>query len=78
VLLGGGLRDAAAIIDAPWQPSCGHWADDPFGPRRVDGIRVTAQVAPAVTGVETIRSDLAPRASDHLPVVVTVDTDRIA
>jgi endonuclease/exonuclease/phosphatase family metal-dependent hydrolase len=72
VLYAGGLRDAAAALDAPWQPTTGHWPGDPFGPRRIDAIRLTSDLAPALRQVETIRTDLTLAASDHLPVIATL------
>jgi endonuclease/exonuclease/phosphatase family metal-dependent hydrolase len=78
VLYAGGLHDAAAALHAPWQPSSGHWPGDPFGPRRVDTIRVTSALVPALRAVEVARTDLALAASDHLPVVVTYDPNAIA
>jgi endonuclease/exonuclease/phosphatase family metal-dependent hydrolase len=38
--------------------------------RRIDAIRVTAGVAPALRGYHVTDSDLARAASDHLPVAV--------
>lgn len=77
VLYAGGLHDAAAALDAPWQPSSGHWPGDPFGARRVDTIRVTAALVPALRSLEVVRTDLTLAASDHLPVIVTYDPDAI-
>ncbi|SBW27851.1 hypothetical protein FDG2_5455 [Candidatus Protofrankia californiensis] len=75
VLYAGGLADAAVVLDRPWESTVGHWtSDNPFGARRIDGIRVTAEVAPALRGIEVTRTDLAISASDHLPVTVTYET----
>lgn len=61
------------------EPTVGHWpSDDPFGERRIDTVRVTREVVPALRSIETVRTALTLAASDHLPVVVTFDTDQIA
>ena len=74
VLYYGGLRDAAAVLDAPWEPTVGHWpSDDPYGERRIDGIRVTSDLVPVLQEIQTERTELSLQASDHLPVVVTFD-----
>lgn len=75
-----GLLDTAALVDAPWEASCGHWIDsagrpDVWGPRRIDTVRVTRHLAPAVRAHRTIRTDSSLAASDHLPVVVDIETD---
>lgn len=71
VLYAGGLADTAAVLDAPWQPTTGHWHNDPYGQRRIDAIRVTRQLTPALQAIETIRTDQSLAASDHLPVITT-------
>jgi hypothetical protein len=74
VLWAGGLHDAAAVLRAPWQPTAGHHPDDEYGrhgvSRRIDAIRVTAAVLPALRAHWVTGTDLARRASDHLPVTV--------
>jgi endonuclease/exonuclease/phosphatase family metal-dependent hydrolase len=74
VLWAGGLHDAAAALRAPWQPTVGHHPDDGYGAhgiwRRIDGIRVTEPVLGALRAHHVHDTDLARRASDHLPVVV--------
>lgn len=74
VLLSGGLIDAAAALRAPWQPTTGHYPGDGYGSqgitRRIDGIRVTEQVTPALRAHWVTDSRLARSASDHLPVTV--------
>lgn len=77
VLYAGGLRDVAAALEAPWQTTVGHWGDDPFGERRIDAIRVTEEVVPALRGYGVINTETTRAASDHLPVVVTYDPDAI-
>lgn len=78
VLYAGGLADAAVVLDQPWEATVGHWkADNPFGYRRIDGIRVTAGILPALRGIEVTRTELAVGASDHLPVTVTYDTSSL-
>ncbi|MEY9861427.1 endonuclease/exonuclease/phosphatase family metal-dependent hydrolase [Catenulispora sp. GAS73] len=76
-----GLVDAAAAVNAPWQPSSGHWPDDPHGPRRVDRILVTVPVRPAVVSHQVINADCdrlqlafdPGLLSDHLPVMIELD-----
>ncbi|MBV9451158.1 MAG: endonuclease/exonuclease/phosphatase family protein [Streptosporangiaceae bacterium] len=74
VLWSGGLHDAAAALGAPWQPTAGHHPSDIYGVRgirrRIDAIRVTAEVIPALRGHEVYVSSQAEAASDHLPVTV--------
>jgi endonuclease/exonuclease/phosphatase family metal-dependent hydrolase len=72
VLWAGGLRDAAAALGAPWQPTVGHHPDDPYGGhgvwRRIDAVRVTSRMLGALRGYHVTDTDEARRASDHLPV----------
>jgi len=72
VLWAGGLYDAAAALRAPWHATAGHHPDDPYGEhgvwRRIDGIRVTRPVLGALRGYHVEDTELARRASDHLPV----------
>ncbi|MFC0540642.1 endonuclease/exonuclease/phosphatase family protein [Kutzneria chonburiensis] len=75
VLAAGGLVDAAAALKAAWEPTVGHWATDPSGPRRIDAWKCTNDFVAALRDVEVVRTDLARLASDHLPVVMTVETD---
>lgn len=78
VLYAGGLRDVAAALDAPWQTTVGHWPEgDPFGPRRIDAVRVTSELVPALRHYEVVDTELALSASDHLPVVVEYDPAKI-
>jgi hypothetical protein len=74
VLLAGGLHDAAAVLRAPWQATTGHFPGDGYGMigirRRIDAIRVTADVAPALRGYRVIDNARAQQVSDHLPVMV--------
>ncbi|MGW5789210.1 endonuclease/exonuclease/phosphatase family protein [Saccharopolyspora sp. NPDC003752] len=73
-----GLRDVAAALDAPWQATGGHWPEgDPFGERRIDAIRVTQDVIPALRAYKIAGTDLAFDASDHLPVLVDYDPTAI-
>jgi hypothetical protein len=77
VLLDGGLTDAAAALAAPWQSTCGHYPGDGYGSqgirRRIDAIRVTRQVLPALRSYHVTDTALARNASDHLPVSVGYD-----
>lgn len=75
ILSSGGLHDAAAVLKETWEPTTGHWFDDPYPERRIDAVRVTGDVVPALQRLETIRTDLTCRASDHLPIVATYETD---
>jgi hypothetical protein len=68
-----GLHDAAAILNAPWQPTTGHWPGGRFPNRRIDAIRVNEWVLPALREHRVVDTDLTRAASDHLPVVVTLD-----
>ncbi len=74
VLWSGGLHDAAAALRAPWQPTVGHHPTDSYGAhgiwRRIDGIRVTEPVLGALRAHRVQDTELARRASDHLPVLV--------
>lgn len=74
VLWAGGLYDVAAVTGARWQPTTGHYRDDVYAAhgvrRRVDAVRVTAQLIPAMRGHEVFSSPEAVIASDHLPVMV--------
>ena len=72
VLWAGGLHDAAAALNAPWQATVGHHPDDVFGAhgvwRRIDGVRVTRPVLQALRAHHVADSGVTRRASDHLPV----------
>jgi len=74
VLRDGGLHDAAAVLRAPWQATSGHFPGDGYGAvgilRRIDAIRVTEDVVPALRKYRVVDNDKARRASDHLPVTV--------
>jgi hypothetical protein len=74
VLVQGGLTDAAAALRAPWQATCGHYPGDGYGSRgvlrRIDAVRVTRQVVPALLSHSVTDTDATRRASDHLPVSV--------
>jgi endonuclease/exonuclease/phosphatase family metal-dependent hydrolase len=74
VLFAGGLLDAAAVLRAPWQPTVGHFPGDGYGARgirrRIDAIRVTRQVVPALRAYAVADTAQARLASDHLPVSV--------
>jgi endonuclease/exonuclease/phosphatase family metal-dependent hydrolase len=72
VLWAGGLHDVAAVTGAGWQPTTGHHPADVYGAhgirRRIDAVRVTGPLVPAVRAYHV--HDTAPTraASDHLPV----------
>ena len=81
VLWAGGLHDAAAVLRAPWQPTAGHHRDDAYGARgvrrRIDGVRVTAEMVPALRAHRVTDTGLTRRASDHLPVTVEYEPSAI-
>jgi hypothetical protein len=79
-LVAGGLVDAAAALRAPWQATCGYFPGDGYGSlgilRRIDAIRVTTPVLPALRRHEVTDTAATRLASDHLPVTVEyVPTD---
>lgn len=88
VLYLGGLRDAAAAVDAPWEPTVGHWPnDDPYGDRRIDAIRVTKDVVPALLSCSVSSRPSSgdgpghtdPKtASDHLLTRIEYDPRRLS
>jgi endonuclease/exonuclease/phosphatase family metal-dependent hydrolase len=75
VLLQGGLHDAAAVLGAPWQATTAYLAGEGDAAvevgRRIDAIRVTADVIPALRGHRVIENEHAKQVSDHLPVIVS-------
>ncbi len=81
VLWSGGLHDAAAVLGAPWRPTTGHHPADVYGAhgirRRVDAVRVTAGLVPALDGYEVCEPADAAVASDHLPVTVEYSVSRV-
>jgi endonuclease/exonuclease/phosphatase family metal-dependent hydrolase len=74
VLWAGGLHDAAAVTGAAWQPTTGHHPADAYGARgvrrRIDAVRVTGELVPALRTHRVIDTPPARSASDHLPVLV--------
>ncbi|HEY6277181.1 MAG TPA: hypothetical protein VIX86_12715 [Streptosporangiaceae bacterium] len=82
VLWAGGLHDAAAVLRAPWQATAGHHPDDPYGNhgvrRRIDAIRVTGEVVPALRAHWVTDNEPTRCASDHLPVTVAYEPSAIA
>jgi endonuclease/exonuclease/phosphatase family metal-dependent hydrolase len=74
VLWAGGLHDAAAVTGAAWQPTTGHHPADAYGARgvrrRIDAVRVTGALVPALRTHRVIDTPQARSASDHLPVLV--------
>jgi endonuclease/exonuclease/phosphatase family metal-dependent hydrolase len=74
VLWAGGLHDAAAVTRARWQPTTGHHPDDAYRARRVrrriDAVRVTGPMVPALRAHHVHDTAQARAASDHLPVTV--------
>jgi endonuclease/exonuclease/phosphatase family metal-dependent hydrolase len=82
VLWAGGLHDAAAVLEAPWQPTVGHHPYDRYGAagiaRRIDAIRVTRHVLAALRAYHVTDTPLTQSASDHLPVTVEYDPSAVA
>jgi endonuclease/exonuclease/phosphatase family metal-dependent hydrolase len=74
VLWAGGLHDAAAVTGAAWQPTAGHHPADAYGARgvrrRIDAVRVTEALVPALRAHQAIDTPRTRAASDHLPVLV--------
>jgi endonuclease/exonuclease/phosphatase family metal-dependent hydrolase len=74
VLWAGGLHDAAAVTGARWQATAGHHPDDVYGAhgvrRRIDAVRVTGPLVPALRAHHVHDTAQARAASDHLPVTV--------
>ena len=72
VLWAGGLHDVAAVTGAGWQPTTGHHPADVYGAhgvrRRIDAIRVTGPLVPAVRAHHVHDTVQARAVSDHLPV----------
>jgi hypothetical protein len=74
VLWAGGLHDAAAVTGADWQPTTGHHPADVYGAhgvrRRIDAVRVTGPLVPALRAHRVHDTEPTRAASDHLPVTV--------
>jgi endonuclease/exonuclease/phosphatase family metal-dependent hydrolase len=74
VLWAGGLHDVAAVTGAAWQPTTGHHPADVYGAhgvrRRIDAVRVTGPLVPAVRAHHVHDTAQTQAASDHLPVTV--------
>jgi endonuclease/exonuclease/phosphatase family metal-dependent hydrolase len=74
VLWAGGLHDVAAVTGAAWQPTTGHHPADVYGAhgvrRRIDAVRVTGPLVPAVRAHQVHDTVQTQAASDHLPVTV--------
>jgi endonuclease/exonuclease/phosphatase family metal-dependent hydrolase len=74
VLWAGGLHDAAAVTGAAWQPTTGHHPADAYGARgvrrRIDAVRVTGALVPALRTHLVVDTPRTRSASDHLPVLV--------
>ena len=74
VLWAGGLHDVAAVTGAGWQPTTGHHPADVYGAhgvrRRIDAVRVTSPLVPAVRAHHVHDTAQTRAASDHLPVTV--------
>lgn len=71
-----GLYDLAAVLNAPWYPTVGHWYEDAI-PKRIDGGRATESVAIATLAINVIDDERTRQIGDHLPVVYDIDPARI-
>lgn len=76
-LADGGLFDPAAYIDAHRFHTAGHWNERAI-PQRIDGPMVTKSVAQATRSITAVNDETAQKASDHLPVILEVEMDRLA
>jgi Endonuclease/Exonuclease/phosphatase family len=74
VLWAGGLHDAAAVTGADWQATTGHYPADVYAAhgvrRRIDAVRVTGPLVPAMRAHRVHDTEQTRAASDHLPVTV--------
>jgi hypothetical protein len=74
VLWAGGLHDVAAVTGADWQSTTGHHPADSYGQhgirRRIDAVRVTGPLVPAMRAHRVHDTEQTRAASDHLPVTV--------
>jgi len=74
VLWAGGLHDVAAVTGADWRPTTGHHPADAYGAhgvrRRIDAVRVTGPLVPAMRAHHVRDTTQTRAASDHLPVTV--------
>ena len=53
-------------------------AGDPYGERRIDAIRVTEEIVPALQNHTVIDTGLTRSASDHLPMMTGYDPSQIS
>jgi endonuclease/exonuclease/phosphatase family metal-dependent hydrolase len=71
----GRMRDCARLVGAPWQPTTGHYPGRHHPARRIDRWYGTYHLGPAVVRSYRVVDTSAARAcSDHLPVVIEVDS----
>ncbi|MGP8298129.1 endonuclease/exonuclease/phosphatase family protein [Streptomyces inhibens] len=78
----GFMVDAAPHLGVPPYPTVGHWEDgrgdpDLWGEHRIDLILATRPAAPALVHYGVHPSKAAREASDHLPLWVDVDPDKV-
>jgi hypothetical protein len=78
VLRDKGLVDAAAALQSPWEATTGHWPAEEYGSRRIDIVRVTDTMVPALRWCRVIDTPDARRLSDHLWVEVRYDSEALA
>lgn len=77
VLWATGLRDTAALLGRQRHDTVGHDPDADMGARTIDGHRVTPALAPAVIDHQVVDTARTRAASDHLPVITTLDLDQL-
>ncbi|MCB5908110.1 hypothetical protein [Streptomyces pinistramenti] len=76
------MVDAAAHLNAPYEPTVGHWPDgqgdpDPWGPRRIDHVFVSRPVAPALVTYRTHKSAASRKGAGRLPVYVDIAPTKV-
>ncbi|RJQ92393.1 exonuclease/endonuclease/phosphatase family protein [Amycolatopsis panacis] len=70
----GRLRDAARITNSAWAPTTGFHPADPHPPRRIDRWYATHRMPdPAIRSVRVLDHELVGDATDHAPVLLTLD-----
>jgi hypothetical protein len=74
VLWRAGLWDAALEMGERWQPTADFGVE---GGRRIDGFHVTTPVLPATFRYEVHDTPELRELSDHVPVSLTLDLDRL-
>jgi len=74
----GGMRDCARLAGVAWEPTTGHVAE-PHPPRRIDRWYATPSMPEAaIVDVQVAAAEHVGTASDHRPVIVTVNPYHLA